>query len=60
MDSFGAADASMLLSRRRGSKINVFEEEFKNKGRQGSKTTRFDETPLNTTKQRVVVAKQYV
>ncbi|KAG5528361.1 hypothetical protein RHGRI_029136 [Rhododendron griersonianum] len=60
MDSFGAVDASMLLSRRRGSKINVFEEEFKNNGRQGSKTTRFDETPLNTTKQRVVVAKQYV
>ncbi|KAG5528369.1 hypothetical protein RHGRI_029142 [Rhododendron griersonianum] len=35
MDSFGAVDASMLLSRRRGSKINVFEEEFKNNGRQG-------------------------
>ncbi|KAI8548127.1 hypothetical protein RHMOL_Rhmol07G0248000 [Rhododendron molle] len=60
MDSFGAADASMLLSKRGGSKVNVFEEEFKNNGRQGSKTTRFDETPLNTTKQRAVVAKQYV
>lgn len=35
----------------------VFEEEFTNDGREGSKASRFVETPLNATNQKVVAAK---